>query len=169
MFSLFRHDKGLRTDDQKMTEDEKSTDITYENEEELIYENEGEVIAIPDEVINGVQVLEEPSDYGEDLNLESNPVTILERKNEHASTVVVDNEGQNAEETKPLTDQPEPRDKPEPIADEVKQEDKPEPIEKDNNKKDFKKKNKLSFLKMKSPFKPRGSKPQSCTIIERYK
>ena len=83
----FWQEMGLPTDDQKMTEEEKSSGITYENEEELIYENEGEVIAIPDEVINGVQVLEEPSDYGEDLNLESNPVTILERQNQHASKV----------------------------------------------------------------------------------
>ena len=31
-----------------------------------------------------------------------------------------------------------------------------------------KKKNRMSFFKIKSPFKPRGPKPQACTIIERY-
>ena len=142
--------------------------------------------ATPDEIINELQLAQEPSDYAEDLNLESNPVTILERKNEHASTVVVDNEGQKAEEVKPLTDELESEDKPEPIADDQKltiyeneEEVFPTPDEIINELqlpiatgepiKIKERKKKLSFFKIKSPFKPRGSKPQSCTIIERYK
>merc|ERR1719273_2490229 len=61
---------------------------------------------------------------------------VADKNTTEEPTVVVDNEGQKAEETKPLTDELEPEDKPEPIADEVKQEDKPEPVDEDDNKKE---------------------------------
>jgi len=142
--SFFRINKSFNMDDENIDEAEKKTneceevivDNTGDNKEEKPecngHDQTDETVAVDSKKNSGgnkffalfAKVFKPRADAVADKTATEEP------------TLVVDNEGQKAEETKPLTDELEPEDKPEPIADEVKQEDKPEPVDEDDNKKE---------------------------------
>merc|ERR1712018_166185 len=142
--SFFRINKSFNMDDENIDEAEKKTNEC----EEVVVDNTGDIKEEKPES-NGHDQTDETIDVDSKKNSGGNkffaffakvfkPRTdaVADKNATEVPTVVVDNEGQKAEEeTKPLTDELEPEDKPEPITDEVKQEDKPEPVDEDDNKK----------------------------------
>jgi len=142
--SFFRVNKSFNMDDENIDEAEKNTNEC----EEVVVDNTGDNKEEKPEC-NGHDQTDETVDVDPKKTSGGNKLfaffakvfkpradAVGDKNTTEEPTVVVDNEGQKAEETKPLTNELEPEDKPEPITDEVKQEDKPEPVDEDDNKKE---------------------------------
>merc|ERR1712223_1428881 len=134
--SFFRVNKSFNMDDENIDEAEKKTNEC----EEVVVDNAGDNKEEKPEC-NGHDQTDETVDVDSKKAIGGNKFfaffakvfkpradAVADKNATEEPTVVVDNEGQKAEETKSTTDELEPEDKPEPITEEVKQEDIPEPI-----------------------------------------